>query len=83
MTGSHYITEKIKNLGLCSAVHNIKPLSGGSISQAAKYATDKGDFFVKVRVKNKLNACTRTHTLIHLYRQIEIQKHTNGSRQNH
>ncbi|CEI95698.1 hypothetical protein RMCBS344292_09877 [Rhizopus microsporus] len=47
MTGSHYITEKIKNLGLCSAVHNIKPLSGGSISQAAKYATDKGDFFVK------------------------------------
>ncbi|CEG81689.1 hypothetical protein RMATCC62417_15856 [Rhizopus microsporus] len=47
MTEKHYITEKIKSLGLCSTVHNIKSLSGGSISQAAKYTTDKGDFFVK------------------------------------
>jgi fructosamine-3-kinase len=48
MTDKDYIPEEIKKLGLCSTIHNIKNLSGGCISQAFCYTTDRGDLFIKV-----------------------------------
>lgn len=47
------ISSELKRLGICSTITNIKSLSGGCISQAACYSTDKGNFFVKVKAKKK------------------------------
>jgi fructosamine-3-kinase len=43
-----YISSKLQRLELFKTVHTIKPLSGGCISQAARFSTDTGDYFIKV-----------------------------------
>ncbi|CEP12243.1 hypothetical protein [Parasitella parasitica] len=42
-----FITSELERLGLCTSVKNTQTLGGGCISQAALYATDNGDYFVK------------------------------------
>lgn len=51
MTLEDEITSELYKLELCTAIRDIKSLSGGSISNAARYTTDKGDYFVKVKKK--------------------------------
>ncbi|OBZ88837.1 Protein-ribulosamine 3-kinase, chloroplastic [Choanephora cucurbitarum] len=41
------IAPELKRLELCTQIHKVTSLGGGSISQAACYSTDKGDYFVK------------------------------------
>lgn len=44
------ISTQLCRLDLCTTVTHRKSLSGGSISHAACYSTDKGDYFIKVRL---------------------------------
>ncbi|KAI8361718.1 Fructosamine/Ketosamine-3-kinase [Blakeslea trispora] len=48
-----FISSELKRLKLCTDVCSIKSLGGGSISQAACYSTDKGDYFVKTNADKK------------------------------
>lgn len=45
-----FITSELERLNLCTSVKNVKTLGGGCISEAACYATDNGDYFVKVSI---------------------------------
>ena len=46
-----FIASELERLGLCDSVKEVKTLAGGCISEAARYSTDKGDFFVKVSIR--------------------------------
>ena len=48
MSFSERITSELIQHNLCNAVYNTKNLTGGCISNASLYSTDKGDYFVKV-----------------------------------
>ncbi|KAI8646668.1 Fructosamine/Ketosamine-3-kinase [Parasitella parasitica] len=48
-----FIRSELERLGLCTTVKNTQILGGGCISQAALYATDKGDYFVKTNSEPK------------------------------
>ena len=52
------IAPELKRLELCTQIHKVTSLGGGSISQAACYSTDKGDYFVKVSPMNGLRLFT-------------------------
>ncbi|KAI8988201.1 Fructosamine/Ketosamine-3-kinase [Mycotypha africana] len=47
MNIQEYISSELQKHSFCTTVQKIKRLGGGSISQAACFSTDKGDYFVK------------------------------------
>ncbi|KAI9484129.1 MAG: Fructosamine/Ketosamine-3-kinase [Benjaminiella poitrasii] len=55
MSKNSFISLELERLNLCTTVNKIKTLSGGCISQAACYSTNKGDYFVKSNSDSKAN----------------------------
>ncbi|CAG8653055.1 4747_t:CDS:2, partial [Cetraspora pellucida] len=41
------ISDILSNNGICTKIFDISPISGGCVSNAFKFSTDNGDFFVK------------------------------------
>ncbi|KAI8056332.1 Fructosamine/Ketosamine-3-kinase [Gilbertella persicaria] len=58
-----YISSELKRLDLCTTIKSIKTLSGGCISQASCYSTDKGDYFIKTNANKKASQWFRAESL--------------------
>ncbi|KAI7903632.1 Fructosamine/Ketosamine-3-kinase [Cokeromyces recurvatus] len=56
MSRSDFISFELQRLNLCKKVNKVKTLSGGCISQAACYSTDKGDYFIKSNSNHNASA---------------------------
>ncbi|KAI8328865.1 Fructosamine/Ketosamine-3-kinase [Choanephora cucurbitarum] len=59
----NFIAPELKRLELCTQIHKVTSLGGGSISQAACYSTDKGDYFVKTNSDKKASQWFKAESL--------------------